>query len=216
VKTTLLKIVLWSSNYFTALLMTKSLVWTGLAFHHHQVELLAVAVLNLYLTPLLAYRVFHLFLPVCEGWRVIWPPQDAALPTWYVGHKLQLIYVAMPFLERVLVPVPGLYAFWIRCWGGKVGRRVNFTPQIEILDRGLVDIGDECFFGHQVFMSSHLVVRSRGKYMLYVRRIRLGESCFVGAMCRFGPGTDIEAGTFIPVASYTIKDDKKPRVQVRM
>lgn len=214
-KTTLLKIVIWLSNYFTALVITTSLLCLGLAFHFHQVGLLAAAVVNLYLTPLLTYRLFHLFVPVHEGWQVIWPPEDDALPTWYVGHKLQLLYATWPVLEHVLVPFPGLYACWIRLWGGKVGKGVNFTPQIEITDRGLVDIGAECFFGHRVFMSSHLVTRSKGKYMLYVRTIRIGEGCFVGAMCRFGPGTDLAAGTFIPVGSYTIKDDKEPRVVVK-
>ena len=214
-KTKLLWAIIALSFYFPGAVMLGSLVLVGLAVHQASAVLLFLAVANLYLTPLLAYRTFHLFFPVFEGKAQMWPI-DADNPcSWIVDHKLQLVYEAMPFLEHVLVMVPGLYAFWLRLWGSNVGGDTFFTPQVEVTDRGLVDIGDSSFFGHRVFMSSHIVTKMEDRYVLYVRRIKIGEKSFVGAMCNFGPGTEIEAESFVPVSSYTLINDKQPRSMIK-
>lgn len=213
------KRILWLliglSFYFPAFVIGTSVVLLGLAVALAQPLLLLASVANLYLLPLLTYRVFHLFYPVFEGKAQMWPLDDDNPSSWIVSHKLQLVFEAMPFLEHVLVLVPGLYAFWLRLWGSKVGGDTFFTPQVEVTDRGLVDIGDHAFFGHRVFMSSHIVTKKGDAYVLYVRRIRIGEGCFVGAMSSFGPGTDIAPGTFVPLSSYTLMDDTEPRSMIR-
>lgn len=199
------------SFYYPSMVFGTSLVLAGLAVHQAHAGFLVLAVLNLYLTPLITYRVFHAIFPVYEGTQVMWPLDPENPSSWIVGHKIQLIYEAVPALEHALVMVPGLYAAWLRLWGSNVGGDTFFTPQIEATDRGLVDIGDRCFFGHRVFLSSHIVTEKKGKYLLYVKRIKIGEGSFVGAMCNFGPGTEIAPGTFVPVSSYTIMNDKAPR-----
>jgi hypothetical protein len=199
------------SFYFSAVVVGISLVLAALAVQRGQAGWLALAVLNLYLTPLVSYRVFHYFYPIREGFQTLWPMTAADPPTWIVGHKIQLVYHAFPMLEHALVLVPGLYAAWLRLWGSKVGKDTFFTPQIEASDRGLVEIGDECFFGHRVFMASHMVIKKDGRYVLFVRRIRIGAGSFVGAVSHFGPGTSIPAGTFVPLASFTTLNQKLPR-----
>lgn len=203
------------SFYFSSTVMLVSVVLTGLAIHFGQVGLFAAAIANLYITPLVTYRVFHFFYPIEIGRQVMWPMDRDNPSSWVVGHKIQLVYEAMPWLEHILVMVPGLYAFWLRLWGSKVGGDTFFTPQIEITDRGLVDIGDQAFFGHRVFMSSHLVYKKNDQYILYVKRIRIGEGCFIGAMSNFGPGTDIAPGTFVPLSSYTLMNGKKPKSLIK-
>lgn len=211
--------VLWTlivlSFYFPTAVMLASLGLLCLAVAQSQPLWLLAAIANLYLTPLLSYRLFHLFFPVFEGKQQMWPLDPEQPSSWLVGHKIQLVYEAMPFLEHVLVMVPGLYAFWLRLWGSRVGGDTFFTPQIEATDRGLVDIGDKCFFGHRVFLSSHLVTKKGDRYILYVKRITIGEGCFVGAMSSFGPGTTIAPETFVPLSSYTIMNDTEPRSMIR-
>ena len=211
----ILRVCIFLSFYFPSAVMGTSLALLALAVHRGQVLLLAAAVLNLYFTPLVAYRVFHFFFPIREGMEIMWPIDPDKPSYWIVGHKIQLVFEAMPILEHVLVLVPGLYACWLRLWGSKVGKDTFFTPQIEATDRGLVDIGDGCFFGHRVFMSSHLVTQKEGRFLLYVKRIRIGANCFVGAMSNFGPGTDIPDGTFIPLSSFTIMNDTAPRSLIK-
>ena len=214
-KNKLLSVLIVLSFYFSAAVFGTSLLLLGLAVHYAQVGFLAAAVANLYLTPLVSYRVFHFFYPIKIGKQIMWPLDPEAPSSWIVGHKIQLVFEAMPFLEHVLVLVPGLYALWLRLWGSKIGADVFFTPQIEATDRGLVNIGDKCFFGHRVFMSSHLVYQRGDEFVLYIREVRIGDGCFVGAMSNFGPGTDIAAGTFIPLSSYTLLNDKKPRSLIK-
>jgi len=215
VKNRILRVCIFLSFYFPSTVMGTSLVLLGLAVHQAQVLFLVGAVLNLYLTPLITYRVFHFFFPIHEGTEVMWPINPDKPSYWIVGHKLQLVFEALPQLEHVLVLVPGGYAFWLRLWGSKVGKDCFFTPQIEATDRGLVDIGDQCFFGHRVFMSSHIVTEKDGVFRLYVRRITIGDHCFVGAMSNFGPGTDIAPKTFIPLSSYTLMNDTEPRSLIK-
>lgn len=210
-KNRILTVFVVLSFYFPGAVMLTSLTLLGLAVHQGSVALLAAAALNLYVTPLVSYRVFHFFFPIHEGTQVMWPLDPDKPSSWIVGHKIQLVYEAMPFLEHVLVLVPGLYAMWLRLWGSKIGRDTFFTPQFEATDRGLVEIGDQCFFGHRIFLSSHIVTQKEGKFLLHVKRITIGKGVFVGAMSSFGPGTKIADGTFVPLASYTVLNDTAPR-----
>lgn len=214
-KNKILWVLIVASFYFSATVVLASFVLVCVAVYTHQPAWLVLAFLNLYVTPLVSYRVFHFFYPIKEGRQQMWPPDKDNPSTWVVGHKIQLVYEAMPWLEHILVMVPGLYAFWLRRWGSKVGGDTFFTPQVEITDRGLVEIGDHSFFGHRVFMSSHLVIQRGERYILFVRRIKIGERCFVGAMSNFGPGTEIEDGSFVPLSSYTLMNDKKPRSLIK-
>lgn len=216
VKTRILRVCILLSFWFPGAVMATTLALLGLAVHYAQAGLLALAILNLYLTPLVSYRVFHWFYPIFEGKQTMWPLDPERPSSWIVGHKMQLVFEALPILEHVLVLVPGLYALWLRSWGSKIGADQFFTPQIEATDRGLVELGDRCFFGHRVFLSSHIVTEKDGRFLLYVKRIKIGEGCFVGAMTNFGPGTDIPAKTFVPLASYTVMDDTAPRSSLKV
>lgn len=207
----LLRACIIASFYFSPAVVGATLALAWMAVRYGAVSLLVLAVLNLYLTPLVAYRVFHYFFPIREGFQTLWPLDPEDPPAWFVGHKLQLVFTAFPMLERAIVLVPGAYALWLRLWGSKVGRDTFFTPQIEAADRGLVEIGDDCFFGHRVFLSSHMVIKKGERYVLFVRRVRIGAGSFVGALSHFGPGTSIPKGTFVPLASFTALNQKLPR-----
>lgn len=154
---------------------------------------------GIYVFPLVAFRLHNLLFPLKTG------PSDLGkreYSSWWGGHQIQLLFLAIPPLESVLTLVPGLFSLWLRAWGSKVGRRVYWTPQIQILDRSLLDIGCGVLFGHKVFTSSHVVTRTKsGRLLLMVDRITIGDNAFIGAGTRIGPGVTVEEGAVVAAAS---------------
>lgn len=153
----------------------------------------------LYLLPVLAFRLHSYALPLCEG--------DSRLregySRWYAGHMFQLVFIAFPVLEAVLLIIPGAFALWLRLWGSRVGRGVHFAPGFLVGDRSLLDIGDRAIFGYGVQISGHIITPSArfGGLRLRVRRVRIGEGAFIGAGCRIGPGVVVEPRSVVRAAS---------------
>lgn len=151
-----------------------------------------------YLLPLALFRLHNLFFPLVD---VI---MDIAQPTyspWWTTHQLQWIYIAAPILELPLHAVPGLFSLWLRLWGSKIGRGVYWTPRTEVIDRGLLVVGDRVIVGHMAIFCSHAISPVKGKLSLIVQHIEIGSGAFVGAEARFGPGAKIEAGQTVKVRS---------------
>jgi len=149
-----------------------------------------------YVFPVLCYRTHDLIWPLEPGLSRLDTRQYSP---WWGGHQFQMIYSALPALEAVLRLVPGLYSLWLRAWGSKVGRRVYWTPLVEITDRALMRVGDGVVFGHRVGCYAHVVVRRRGGLYLYVKPISIGNTALLGAGSRLGPGAVIEANADLAV-----------------
>ncbi len=149
-----------------------------------------------YVLPPLAHRLHGLFWPLVEGASRLDAPDYAP---WWASHNFQTIYEALPFLERVLRLLPGCYSAWLRLWGSQVGRRVYWTPAVEISDRGLLRIGDDVVFGHKVACYGHLIRVRDGQMRLTVHRISIGDRVFIGAGSRLGPGASIADDTVVPL-----------------
>jgi hypothetical protein len=168
-------------------------------------------VLVLYLLPPLAYRLHQVAFPVREGVSRLLGPRYVP---WWGSHQLQVVFLAAPWLEGLL-RVCGLYSAWLRLWGARVGRRVYWTPRVEVGDRALLEIGDDVVFGHRVAMFAHVIAPVRRRpgtpsgpapgggedLTLYVRRIRIGARVFVGAGTGMGPGVRIDEGAYVPLES---------------
>ncbi|HVH44694.1 MAG TPA: DapH/DapD/GlmU-related protein [Labilithrix sp.] len=153
---------------------------------------------SLYVFPLVAYRLHALAFPLSEGGSFLVGGDYSA---WYGGHRIQVIYIAIPALEALLRTVPGLYSAWLRLWGSKIGRDVYWTPQVDIADRGLVEIGDGVLFGHRAGVISHVIKPSRENLFLYVKKVKIGDGAFIGAGSYIGPGVVVEARAMVPVAT---------------
>lgn len=154
--------------------------------------------LVLYGYPVLMFRLHNLLYPLKEGRYDLLSPD---YNPWWGGHQLQLVYYACPFLEAVLRTIPGAYSAWLRLWGAKVGKSVYWTPNIEIDDRSLIEIGDHVIIGHKAHFISHVILPYKQKLPLYVKKITLGDQCFIGAGSRLGPGVIVDAHTFLPALS---------------
>lgn len=149
-----------------------------------------------YLFPLICFRIHCLFWPVKEGKFNL---ELKSYNPWWGGHQIQLIFYSMPFLESILRIIPGAFSFWLRLWGSKIGKGVYWTPNAEIDDRSLVEFGDNVVMGHKVEMISHVIGPKDGKLSLLSKKIKLGNNTFIGAGSRFGPGSEVEDGAFVPV-----------------
>jgi hypothetical protein len=156
---------------------------------------------TLYLAPVLAFRLH----------QALWPMKIGATQMavkryvpWWGAHQAQLIYIALPPLEALLRLVPGLYSAWLRLWGARVGKRVYWTPLVDIGDRSLVDIGDDVIFGHRATLYAHLISPNKGKpgLILFVKPIVIGAGAFVGAGTVLGPGVRVAAGTMVAAGTH--------------
>jgi hypothetical protein len=154
---------------------------------------------SLYLLPVAAYRLHNLVWPLHEGASRIDGPDYSP---WWGGHQCQVMYSAIPVLEAILRLVPGVYSAWLRLWGSQIGRGVYWTPQVDITDRALLEIGDRVVFGHRVGCYAHAVRRRGTGLILYVRRISVGAGVLLGAGSRLAPGARINPDVQLPAMSY--------------
>lgn len=146
----------------------------------------------LYVVPPLLYRTLSLK----PG---LFDLKQRKFNAWWASHQLQQLYIAVPALEALLRVVPGLYSAWLRLWGSRVGARVHWTPRMEVLDRGLLDVGDGVVFGHKVELYGHTVSPKGERLLLYVDRVKVGAGAFVGAGSRLAPGVVVEEGAVVPI-----------------
>jgi hypothetical protein len=159
---------------------------------------LASLVAVLYLVPVVVYRLHALAFPIREGGSHL---VGGGYSPWYGSHQIQLVYISYPALERTLRLVPGLYSAWLRLWGSRVGRGVYWTPQVDVIDRGLLEIGDRVVMGHRSGIISHVIRPTKGNLLLYVRRVRVGEGALVGAGSYLAAGVVVEPGALVPAAT---------------
>ena len=97
--------------------------------------LLAASLVWLYVIPLLAFRIHQVLCPIKLGGSHL---ANKGYSGWYGAHQIQLIYLYLPGLERVLRMIPGVFSLWLRLWGSKIGKRIYWTPHFEISDRSLI------------------------------------------------------------------------------
>ena len=167
--------------------------WLGYRPSLWQPLLLIVVV---YIIPPLSLRLHQGLAPIKEGRNDL---AKRGYSAWWGAHQIQLLYTAVPQLEALLRIVPGLYSAWLRLCGSRVGRRVYWTPNVEITDRSMVEIGDGVVFGHKCKLLGHAIKPKGAAMILYIRKIRIGDGVFVGAGSRIGPGAVIAAGVYLPV-----------------
>jgi len=152
-------------------------------------------VFTLYILPLLIYRIHQRFYPIKFGISYLIGEKYSP---WWGSQQIQIFYSTFPVLERILILIPGLFSVWLRLWGAKIGHQVYWTPSVEIIDRGLIEVGDRTVFGHKALACSHVIKPKRNNLMLYVQKIEIGHDVFVGAGVQFSAGAKVTDGAYIP------------------
>lgn len=146
----------------------------------------------IYLLPPLVFRIHQWIAPIALGMTRISGPDYSP---WWGTHQIQLLFIAIPQLESFLRLIPGFYSAWLRLWGAKIGHSVYWTPRVEIIDRSLIEIGNQVLIGHHVILVSHVIDQSKSKgQILYVKPIKIGNGCFIGAGSVISPGCEIADG----------------------
>lgn len=152
-----------------------------------------------YLIPLFIYRITFAFIPLKEGAFYIESDSDIA---WQMSYKIQSIYGAIPQLEKFLISL-GLFSFWLRMWGSKIGKNVFWTSHTQVLDRNGLVVGNFVFFGHESVLTSHITNFKHGKAIIYFKKIKIGNHVFVGARSKIAPGVQIDDGVKLPFEAMT-------------
>ena len=166
--------------------------WLFKMFHNFEYFDFGILISIVYLMPLFIHRIHFFFFPFSDGY---WVLAEKKYNPWWASHMFQFPFIACPWIESLIHFIPGLYSMWLRAWGSKIGKDIFWTPRVEIVDRGLVEIGDKCVVGHITGMCSHMVADIDGKPALVIKKIILGDKVFVGADSQLGPGVIISSKT---------------------
>ncbi len=158
----------------------------------------AAFLFSFYGFPLLIHKIHDYFYPIEEGISYL---QGKEYSPWWGSHQIQSIYITFSFFESALRLIPGAFSLWLRLWGAKVGQNVYWTPNLEIADRSLIEIGDRVVFGQSCGLFAHIVKPKKQDLMLYVKKIKIGNNVFLGANSYLAPGVIIPDGTFISADS---------------
>jgi len=160
-------------------------------------------VFGVYGFPLTCFHIHQLIWPIKEGWFDL--AEKRYLP-WWGGYHMQLLYHALPWLEGVLIVIPGAYSFWLRLWGSEVGSGVYWTPRVVIGARNLMQIGDNVIVGSGCELYCHVIQPHEGKLQLYVKPLVIGNDCVLSVHSGMTPGSSLADGTFLKVESRVYPD----------
>lgn len=192
-------------SFFPALVMLMTAAsFLGICFYPGILSIMALLI-SLYVFPLLIYRIHEYFYPLKEGISYL---AGKNYSPWWGSHQIQVIYIAFPALETLLRLIPGAFSLWLRLWGAKVGKNVYWTPQLEISDRALIEIGDNVVFGNGVGIYSHIIKPKKQDLLLYVKKVKIGNNVFLGAWNHIAPGVTILDGTYVPVFTHVYPNKK--------
>jgi hypothetical protein len=151
-----------------------------------------VAIGILYLAPPLIARIV-LAMGVFKETRIA--VGSAAFFRWWILFQLQVIFCRLPALEEILRLAPGLYSFWLRLWGSRVGRLTYWAPGMLLSDRSFLTIGNDVVFGAGVRLIPHLIQRAEsGKLELCLANIVIGDGVMIGGFSILSAGTVVHAG----------------------
>ena len=150
----------------------------------------------LYFYPVLTFRFINIFFPLKPGKSDL---LDKRYNPWWGSHQIQLVYYSLPFLESCLRIIPGVYSFWLGLWGSKVGKGIYWTPNVEIDDRTMLELGNRVVIGHKFSFHPHVITPKGDKLMLLLKPIKIGNRCFLGAGSDLGPGVILDDDVSIPI-----------------
>lgn len=151
---------------------------------------LASAAMVLYLVPVLPGRLLRESLRRAPS-RI--PPDSIDFLKWWAAFQCQVLFLRFPAFEEILRCIPGLYSFWLRLWGSRIGKLTYWAPHTIILDRGFLDIGDHVVFGAGVRLNPHVMERD-GELLLSLAPVTIGDDAMIGGYSLLTAGTVIADG----------------------
>jgi hypothetical protein len=128
-----------------------------------------------------------------------------AFTVWWIQSQMQVHFSRFPMLEELIKIFPGLYSAWLRLWGAKIGKNVTWAPQLLIMDRAFMTVGDNSIIGACSRISMHFVnvLRDERKARLFLGYVKIGNNVTIGGAVDVGPGSDIADGKVIKAREIT-------------
>jgi len=183
-------------SYFPLLMTVLLLVALGLFAQWPSLWTAALVLLVNYFVPPMVQRVMLRWAPLKEGVSEI---DGRKFSPWLATRHIQAMYDALPFLESLLRVFPGFYSMWLRMWGSRVGYGVEWPVRMDVLDRGLMDIGNRVVFSREVELAAHVRRKTDGgRSRVLVRTVRIGSYAFLGANARVSAGASVPSNAAVP------------------
>ncbi|HUR20322.1 MAG TPA: hypothetical protein VMZ90_05895 [Vicinamibacterales bacterium] len=162
-----------------------------------------IAAAWLYLVPPLMCRLTILVFGRPQGRGLT--QETRAYKVWWFTHQWQVVFNRLPWLEELLRLVPGLYALWIRLWGGKVSPWAYWGPGSIVADRHLVIVEEGAVIGMGAGLTGHLGhLAADGIYTVDIAAPCVGRGAIMGTRSGLGPSAELapnqvlRAGRLIP------------------
>lgn len=149
----------------------------------------------IYLVPPLFVRVLYFIFGRPEG-RLTEVQQ--AYWVWYFGMQAQAIFLRFRFLEEILRTVPLVYSNWLRLWGAKIGKAVYWSPQVTVVDRTHLEVGDYVIVGYGAGMTAHHLNRDGVQEELILSAPRVEDHVVLGGLSGLTPGSVVCEGETLP------------------
>ena len=183
-------------SYFPLMMTAASLTALGIFARFPSIWTAILLLFILYVLPLTVQRVMFRWAPLKQGITAI---DGATFSPWLASHHIQAFYDALPYLESLLRVIPGFYSMWLRMWGSRIGYGVVWPVRMDVLDRGLVDIGNRVTFDREVELAAHVRQKAEGGVArVLVRPVRVGAYSYLGATTRVGPGAIVPHNANVP------------------
>jgi hypothetical protein len=151
----------------------------------------------LYLVPPLICRLTLLVFGYPQGRGLT---QDTrAYKVWWFTHQWQVVFNRLPWLEELLRLVPGLYALWIRLWGGQVSPWAYWGAGSIVVDRHLVIVEAGAVIGMGAGLTGHIGhLDADGTYTVDVAAPRVGRGAIMGTRSGLGPSAELAPDQVLP------------------
>ena len=140
---------------------------------------------------------------------------------WWVIQKIFINLSPQPFY--------GWRRFWVRLFGGKVGKKVKIRPSVKITYPWKVSIGDFSWIGDEVVLYTlgnihigrHTVVSQRSylctashdytkeAFDIFSSKINVGDGCWLAADVYVAPGISIGSGAIVGARSSVFSNIKR-------
>src|SRR5262245_1928087 len=122
-----------------------------------------------------------------------------AYKVWWFTHQWQVVFNRLPWLEELLRLVPGLYALWIRSWGGRVSPWAYWGPGSLVVDRFLVVVEAGAVIGMGAGLTGHIgYLSADGTFLVDVAAPLVGRGAIMGTRSGLGPGAELAPHQVLP------------------
>jgi hypothetical protein len=153
----------------------------------------------LYLLPPLACQVALLIFGRPHGRRLT--QESRAYKVWWFTYQWQVVFNRLPWLEEILRLVPGLYALWLRLWGGRASPLAYWSPGSIAFDRPLVIVERGAVIGAAAGLVGHMAwIDQEGTYRVDIGTSRVGEGAMLAVRSGLSAGAEIAPHQMLPAA----------------